>query len=221
VIAYNQRTLVLGKTRSGKSELLNAQFAQLRCQRVVYDSKSEWVVRGAPAAESVDAVDWRAPVIHFVPGEDVRGDAEQFFRAAFSRPNPLVVCVHELADLCEYRAQATAGSVHRYIRQGGAHGKGLLAASQRPVEMPVSARSEPEHVFLFVPGLQRDDMESVAAMMHLSVNELEAAIARLMSELGAYSFLYYQRDTGELRMCPPLPAHVRSKTLVTRRPGVT
>jgi hypothetical protein len=221
VIAFNQRTLVLGKTRSGKSELLNAQFSQLRCQKVVYDSKSEWTVRGVQAAEHADSIDWRQPVIHFVPGEDVRDDAEAFFRMAFRRPNPLVVCVHELADLCEYRAQATPAPVHRYIRQGGAHGKGLLAASQRPVEMPVSARSEPEHVFLFVPGLQRDDMEAVAAMMHLSVNELDAAVARLMSELGAYSFLYYQRDSGELRFCPPLPAHVRSKSTITRRPGVT
>jgi hypothetical protein len=221
VIAYNQRTLVLGKTRSGKSELLNAQLTALHCQRVVYDSKAEWIVRGTEPAHDVDAIDWRAPVIHFVPGEDVRGDAERLFRVAFQRPGALVVCVHELADLCEYRAQATPAPVHRYIRQGGAHSKGLLAASQRPVEMPVSARSEPEHVFLFVPGLQRDDMEAVAAMMHMSLAELEAAIARLQAELGPYSFLYYERDTGQLTWCPPLPAGVRGRSIVTRRPGVT
>lgn len=221
MIAFNQRTLVLGKTRSGKSELLNAQATQLRCQRVIYDSKAEWIVRGTEPVADVDAIDWRQPIVHFVPGEDVKGDAERFFRTAFERPGALVVVVHELADLCEYRAAATPAPVNRYIRQGGAHGKGLLAASQRPVEMPVSARSEPEHVFLFVPGLQRDDMEAVAAMMHLSLNELEAAMQRLQQELGAYSFAYYQRDTNELTFCPPLPASVRRKTVITRRPGVT
>jgi hypothetical protein len=221
VIAFNQRTLVIGKTRSGKSELLNAQLTQIRCQRVVYDSKSEWRVAGTEPAEDVDAIDWRQPIVHFVPGEDVKDDAERFFRAAFNRPGPLVIAVHELADLCEYRAHATPAPVSRYIRQGGAHGKGLLAASQRPVEMPVSARSEPEHVFLFVPALQRDDMETVAGMMHMPVGELEAAVLRTHSELGPFSFLHYERDTSTLTYCPPLPARIRAQTIITRRPGVT
>lgn len=222
MIAYNQRTLVLGPTRSGKSELLNAQFTALRCQKVLYDSKAEWTVRGVEPADDVDAIDWRQPIIHFVPGEDIRGDAERLFRVAFTHPGPRVMCVHELADLCEYNAQATRPSVHRYIRQGGAHGKGLFGASQRPVEMPVSARTEPEHVFLFVPGLaERDDMVAVAQAMQKPVAEIEAAIIRAHQELGQYAFIYYQRDTRELTFCPPLPAGIRRKTIVTRRPGVT
>lgn len=221
MIAFNQRTLVLGKTRSGKSELLNAQASALRCQRVIYDSKAEWMVAGAEPAHAVDAIDWTKPVIHFVPGEDVKADASAFFKQAFARPTPLVVVVHELADLCEYRAQGTPPAVNRYIRQGGAHGKGLLAASQRPVEMPVSARSEPEHVFVFVPALQRDDMETIAGMVHRPLAELEAALTRLQAELGQYSFVYYERDTDQLTFCPPLPERLRRKTIVTRRPGVT
>jgi len=217
VIAYNQRTLCLGPTGSGKSELLNAQLSAFRVQRVVYDSKDEFSVAGAELVREVDAIDWRAPIIHFVPGEDVRGDAQAFFAAAFRQPRPLLVAVHELADLCEYRAHATPPAVNRYIRQGRAHGKGLLGASQRPVEMPVSARSEPEHVFLFTtPPLAPDDMDAVARMMGRPVSDVHQHIAQARN-LGPYSFLYFERATGALTLCPPLPDHLRRRTIVNRR----
>lgn len=218
MITFNQRTLCLGKTQSGKSELLNAQFSAFRCQRALYDSKDEFSVPGVEPARDVDAIDWRAPIVHYVPGEDVRGDAQRFFGAAFRQPRPLVVAVHELADLCEYRANATPAAVNRYIRQGAAHGKGLLGASQRPVEMPVSSRSEPEHVFVFVPRLAPDDMEAVARMMHMrSTAELEQLVSRAHQDLGDYAFVYFNRLANDVKLCPPLPAHLRGRTIVRRR----
>jgi energy-coupling factor transporter ATP-binding protein EcfA2 len=218
VIAYNQRTLCLGPTGSGKSELLNAQLSALRTQRVLYDSKDEFTVAGVEPARDVDAIDWRLPVVHFVPGEDVRADAQAFFSRAFRQPRPLVVCVHELADLCEYRATATPAAVNRYIRQGRSHGKGLLGASQRPVEMPVSARSEPEHVFVFTtPPLAPTTWTRPPGMMRRPVAELHQLVEGARSSLGTYSFLYFDRATGEIKKCPPLPEHLRRRTIVARR----
>jgi energy-coupling factor transporter ATP-binding protein EcfA2 len=218
VIGFNQRTLCLGPTGSGKSELLNAQLSALRTQRVLYDSKDEFSIAGVEPARDVDAIDWRQPVVHFVPGEDVRADAQAFFSRAFRQPRPLVVCVHELADLCEYRASATPAAVNRYIRQGRSHGKGLLGASQRPVEMPVSARSEPEHVFVFTtPPLAPDDMDEAAGLMRRPVAELHQLVEGARSSLGTYSFLYFDRSTGEIKQCPPLPDHMRRRTIVARR----
>lgn len=222
MIAYNQRTLCLGPTGSGKSELLNAQLSAFRVQRVVYDSKDEFSVAGAELVRDVAAIDWRAPLIHFVPGEDVRGDAQAFFAAAFRQPRALLVAVHELADLCEYRAHATPPAVNRYIRQGRAHGKGLLGASQRPVEMPVSARSEPEHIFAFTtPPLAPDDLDAVARMMGRSPAELLQHLSQAQRELGPFSFVYFDRATGALTLCPPLPEHLRRRTIVNRRSHAT
>ena len=59
------------------------------------------------------AIDWTAPLVHY---RDDRGDVADFdrlFQACLRRRGAtgygLVVCVHELADLCAHRTGATPG----------------------------------------------------------------------------------------------------------------
>jgi pentatricopeptide repeat protein len=71
VIRWNQRVLIAGMTRSGKSELARYLFAQMRVRRVLVDPKREWSLGvGVPRIElhaqtaeqaeaEVAAIDWR------------------------------------------------------------------------------------------------------------------------------------------------------------------
>jgi hypothetical protein len=221
VISYADRTLILGQTRSGKSELLNLHFSAFRCQRVLVDTKDEWTIAGVEPVEDVAAIDWRAPVIHLrlEPGDI---DAvEQLFRLAFEHRGPLVLGVHELADLCDYRPHLAPRHLRRYLAQGAAHGLGLLGASQRPVEMPVRSRTETQHVFVFVPRLAGDDVEAIARMVGLSTRELERELDERQAEDGLHSFLWFDRREGKLTAWPPLTAELRAGSIVDRRPGVS
>lgn len=216
-IAYNGRTLVIGVTGSGKSELLNVQFSTFRCQRVLYDSKHEFTVPGVVPVESdVDMIDWRQPIVHYRPGEDTRIDAQAFFAAAFQRPGPLVVAVHELGDLCDYNANAAPAAVKRYFVQGRAKGKGLLGGTQRPVGLPKQALTEAGDFFVFVPRLAAEDLVTVARELGRPQDDLGRHLDAAQADLGEHAFLHWNRKTRELIRVPPLPEKVRKRSVVRR-----
>ncbi|HEU4656856.1 MAG TPA: hypothetical protein VFR97_05005 [Capillimicrobium sp.] len=215
-VRFNDRTVCIGSTGSGKSELLNVQFSALRCQRVLYDSKDEFAIDGVTPVHDVDAIDWRQRTIHFVPGDDVLGAARDLF-AALNRRSNVVVAVHELSDLCEYRPNATPPSVHRYFRQGRAHGRGLLGGSQRPVQMPTSAATEADHVFIFVPRLAPRDHDAVAEMIGMASRELAETIDRLHEQGGEHTYLHWDRRARTLKAFEPLPERIRKRSIVKRR----
>jgi hypothetical protein len=145
----------------------------------------------------------------------MRGDAQRFFAAFFTRPR-LVVCVHELADLCDYNANGAPPAVRRYIAQGRALGKGLLAGTQRPVGIPRQARTEATDFFIFVPKLSDEDHGLVARDIGINPDALAQQLNAAHDQLGDYSFLRYAKKTRELTVCPPLPAHVRKHNIVRR-----
>jgi energy-coupling factor transporter ATP-binding protein EcfA2 len=217
-IRFFDRVLVLGQTQSGKSELLNYLAASIRVQRLVIDTKDELVIPGVEPVTSPAAIDWRAPLIHFRGGVGDRDTFQELFDAANRRRN-LTVVVHELADLCDYNAHRTPPAVSRYLSQGAAWGRGLLAASQRPVEMPKRARTDVDHVFVMVPpGLDAADVKTTAELMRLPVPELDRLLGELERDFGRYSFLWFERGAGgKLTRCPPLPAAHRRRTIARRR----
>ena len=215
-IAYNGRSLAVGQTGSGKSELLNVQFSAMRCQRVLYDSKHEFTIPGVAPADSVTAIDWREPIVHFRPGEDTRGDAQALFSAAFDRPGALVVCVHELGDLCDYNANGAPSAVRRYLVQGRARGKGLLGGTQRPVGLPKQGYTESGDFFIFVPRLSDVDHVTIAREIGVPPDAFGQHIDEVHRVQGDHAFLRFSRRTRQLTICPPLPGHVRKRSIVNR-----
>jgi energy-coupling factor transporter ATP-binding protein EcfA2 len=213
-VRFNDRVLVLGYTGSGKSELLNHQFSAIRCQRVLLDSKDEWKIAGVePVRGEPAAIDWRAPIIHYVVGEAGNEDEiDELFRACFARRH-LVVAAHELEDLCNYNAHRTPRHLRSYISQGRTHGLGLLGAAQRPLEIPKRARTEADHHFVTVK--RPDDMQEVARMFGVELRELDRELETARQH-GEFAFLWHDKRAGEISICPELPDRIRAASIVQR-----
>jgi hypothetical protein len=218
-IAYNQRVLVLGQTGSGKSELLNHLFSTMRCQRLLIDTKEdEWMIDGVEPAHTLEEIDWSEPIIHFAQQDDELGELDRVFAAARTRRG-LVVCVHEMCDLCNYRANATPPNVSAFLSKGRGKGLGLIGGSQRPYEMPVRGRTEVQHVFIFVPTLGDDDVKAMAGLGIgiRSPKELAALIDQVEEAHGEHSFIWFRKGTRGYEIGPPLPEHVRRQSIVKLR----
>lgn len=215
-ISYNDRTLVLGYTGSGKSELLNHHFSAMRCQRLLIDTKDEWAIAGVPRAATVAELDWSAPILHYCPPTNDLEEFDHLFRQAFHRQH-LSVCVHELADLCDFRPNAAPRAVRDYLSKGRAHGLGLLGASQRPVEMPKRALTEAQHVFIVVPRMSGADLDAIASMVDRPPAEVAQLLDGLHETEGNHSFMWFDRASREFIRCRPLNNATRARGIIRKR----
>jgi hypothetical protein len=217
-IAYNDRVLVLGQTGSGKSVMLNHLFSSVKCQRLLLDTKGEeWKVAGVEPARAVEEIDWTQPIIHFATQSDDPMEIDRLFEVARTRRG-LSICVHEMCDLCNYRASSTPANVSAYLSKGRGHGLGLIGGSQRPYEMPVRGRSEVQHVFIFVPRLGDEDVRAMAGIgIGVGGRELGELIDSVDRDHGEHSFLWFRKGARGYTVCKPLPAQIRAQTIVTLR----
>lgn len=223
-IGYSDRVFVAGQNGSGKSELVNYLWSQMRCQRLLLDTKGgEWVVPGVEAVRDPEAIDWQAPIIHYVTQTTGTDEIDDIFRRANERRN-LSIAVHELGDLCEHSTNKTPASVNKYLAQGRAWGRGLIGASQLPVDMPKRAKTEVQHVFVFVPAIAEEHLAVVArAIEGVSVRELKAELEDVEAECGEHAFIHFPKGRGGSgpTVWEPLPEHLRAKIIVRRAQGVS
>lgn len=214
-IRWHERVFIAGFTGSGKSEVLNLIFSRLRCQRLLLDTKPEFQIPGVEPVSSLEEINWRAPIIHY---QDAAGDLDEYdalFHRAHQQRN-IVVCVHELADLCDDQPARTPKWVRAYIRKGNIRGNGLLGASQRPVGMPRVGRTEAQHVMAMNPPVDVEDRKVIAAMMQRPLGELDQALERAHQLGGDHSWVWFDRAERKLRISPPLPEHIRKQIIVRR-----
>jgi hypothetical protein len=217
-LRYNDRVFVGGQSRSGKSEMINLLLSLLRGQWVLLDTKPEFAIDGVEPIRSPADIDFGERIIHYVPSptggpEELDEVFERCFRAAGHR----TVGVHELADACDYRAQKAGKWVNAYISKGGAKGKGFIGGSQRPVDIPVRALAEAQHLFYFVPRLVRKtDHAAMAEPMAIDADQLSRELHVAQEEHGLHSFLWWDSRARELTRWAPLPEHLRSRIIVRR-----
>jgi hypothetical protein len=218
VIRFNDRVLVLGPTGSGKSELLNAVFTDLAggAQRLLLDTKTEFAVDGVPVAASVDELDWARPLLHYQTARNDLDELEALFAACYARRR-LVVCAHELSDVCNFSAGRTPPSFDAYVSKGRSLGLGLLAGSQRPFEVPSRAKSEADHVLVMARGFTLpQDVRAAALAVGIDPPELPAKLAAVRAELGEHAFVHLDRRAGTLHAVPPLAEPARRAIIVGR-----
>lgn len=217
-IAFNDRVLVLGETGSGKSELINVLISRMAggAQRVLLDTKAEFHVDGVDPATSVAAIDWRQPVVHFQLAAPTIDQVEELFSVLTTRRR-IVVCVHELSDLCDYNAGKTPPSVNRYLSMGRARGQGLIGGTQRPVNIPKRILTDAQHNFVFASGFP-DDSDQKAAAMTLNLPRAQAlqTLGELHERYGRHAYLHFDRTDRAWSAYLPLSEAERRGNVVQR-----
>jgi hypothetical protein len=214
---------VAGASGGGKSVLLNHMATRFRCQRLLLDTKDEWNVPGITPAHTVAGIDWIQPVIHLIVDVDGGGDSTEIsrlFRVAWHRKvgraqgkaYGLVIIVHELGDICDDTPARTPTSFVNYVKKGDAHGLGLLAGTQRPVNVPKIARTQSEHVISMGLGFDTEDIPTMAGVHDLTVPEYERALAQAHA-ISPHAYIYRNRITRTNIIRPPLPEQYLRRTL--------
>jgi energy-coupling factor transporter ATP-binding protein EcfA2 len=111
VIDYNNRLLIVGRTRSGKSELLNIHASALRSQWVLIDPKDEFAIPDVEKVHDVDALDFAGErILHWVPPTEPDAWEHFFGRVLALRqadpPGRFTVVLHEAGYSCQFKPNA-------------------------------------------------------------------------------------------------------------------
>lgn len=214
-IAFNQRVLTCGMTRSGKTTFDRYLFSNIRVRRVLVDVKGELTVPGTrrvdltamgedAARRQVDGIDWQQPIVHVHPGYLVRPQLEALYARIMKVPGDLMVWTTESYGVST--ASWSPPGLRQLQTAGGGLGKGHIAESQRPVDIEMVLRTEADHVFLF-PPLSNDDLK--AALQGIPFLSFGRAL-ELLAELPEHAALWADRRRKTLTVCPPLPAELRA-----------
>ena len=204
-VNYNDRVFVVGKTQSGKSTFARRLFGSMTgCRRVLIDPKAHESVPGVQPARAVAAIDWQAPVVHYIPSRLDRDELEELYNALWQAGGPMVVWLDEAMGVTE-KGWAPWG-MRMIVQQGAARQIGHWACSQRPVEVWPGLRTEAEHYFMFVPQPHPLNIKAMAPIVGMPDHELARRFVELHGHEGDYSFLWYSVADHELADCAPLPA---------------
>jgi len=182
-LASNSRSIIVGKTGSGKTHFAMRLLSPERVRRlVVFDTKENLVDDMALVPDTTR--NWR----QFIRGEDIRiqvkppytGTANfvEYYERVFARilyGADCIVYIDELYNVTQggqqlpqnFTAVYTRGRQPKYGKRGQvvAGNIGVVAAVQRPMHMPQFCMTEAEHFFVF--QLQSpDDRKRIADFSH-------------------------------------------------------
>lgn len=207
-ILHNDRVLIVGKTRSGKSVLslhIARQFTG--CRFTFIDPKNAYqagqVNLGVEPARNPEELDLAAPVSHYVPTFLSQGEYEEVFDLLWRARGPRVILLDEAYGPTD--RGICPRSLRYIVQQGAAHDIALLANTQRPVNIEPTLRTEAEHVLIFVPSPPMIDIRTLAGDIGHEPERLKRELDALQAEEGLFSHLWYCRRTGNLHRCAPLP----------------
>ncbi len=214
---YDERLLFLGSNGSGKSVLarqmlaagyhrvravdLKGDFNLLQDHRVVREP-GDW--RGFRARHVVyrpkapyDSGAWLDQVLL-----GWYRDAQRTFDSKRKvQRNPTVIYIDETLALAHSRRTE---ALARIAVAGRALGLGLWCSSQRPVWIPVEARSEAHRIYAFYLQYEEDERELLKyAKRQLSLEQLQAG----MQHHSFWELRRHRSSAGrwEVRQMPPLP----------------
>lgn len=204
-IRHNDRVLIVGINGGGKSVLARHLAEQFpRSRLTVVDPKDDGIDLGVPPARSPAELDLAAPLSHYVPTELSDGEYSELFDRLWAARGPRVILLDE--SYGPTRAGYAPKGLRLIVQQGRRHDMGLIACTQRPVNIESTLRTEAQHVFIFVPHPPMLDLRTLAGDMGLEPESLRRELAELLADEGEFSHLWYRRRRAELVRCAPLPA---------------
>lgn len=205
---FDQRCLLVGKTRSGKSTLARYFFLHFTgVRRIVVNVKGRLDL-GVEPTYHVAAIDWTAPVVNYVPRSFRREVFEELYAAAWAHRNvPTILWLDEAAAV----TSASYAPDHLLViqQQGGEWGVGHLVCAQRCKNIKMELRTEAEEFYIF-PGLSQPDLDWLADEIAevdgrpFTGQDLRARLRELQGAHGDHAFLRWVRATNQLADCAPL-----------------
>ena len=158
-IGSSERGLLVGQTRTGKSTLAN-YLIQTKPVLLVIDPKGDFQLnRKAVTISNPNQLhNTKEPVIHYQPSPEYSdySDYDDVFRWVFYRGNTFVY-VDELTAVTGRTAQSYPIWLRSLYTQGAGKGIGVLAATQRPANLPLFVFSESFRFWAFFLLLERDN----------------------------------------------------------------
>lgn len=213
---YDERALIVGKTRSGKSTFARYLFAHFTGARRILCNVKGKMDLGVPPVSDPDAIDFAAPVINWVPASFDRGLFAYFYEVCWAhRGVPTVMWDDELSAVTS-PSYAPDGWM-MIQQQGGEWGFGKLNVAQRCKNVKMEARTEAEEILIFA-DLSRPDLDWLADeigtvdgepingwWLQRRFRELAARYpAPPGSPVSTHGFLRWVRASGALDDCEPL-----------------
>jgi hypothetical protein len=208
-VAFNDRSLFIGKTLSGKSTLARWFWGQMiGARRVCVNVKGSPGI-GVPPVFDVGAIDWTAPVVNYVPREITPKAFEDLYAAILEHGGATNVWLDEAYG--PTTGSSAAPSLIRVQTQGASLGIGHTVCSQRPKDIAVPLRTEAEHIFMVVPPISYDDLGALAREVSYidgqpcGPRELADMLREVQQQYGDHAAVWWQRGTGEIVVMEPLP----------------
>jgi hypothetical protein len=203
-IRHNDRVFIQGKTESGKTILARHLFSHMKgTRRTVIDPKGHLDL-GVEVARIPEELDLAAPLSHYIPSELEDQEYEDLFRRLWFAGGPRMIWLDESAG------PTRKGWAPKYLRLVVQQGRepseiGLVALSQRPVNVESTLRTEAEHVFIFVPRPIKLDLKTLAGDIGTDPDVLGRELDQLLAHEGPHSHLWYCRRLDKLFHCAALP----------------
>lgn len=218
-IRKSDRVIALGKTGSGKSQLLLHLWAIWQGQRLLVDVQDHYELgpdalaeKPEPCvAERVRDIDWRARTIRYVP-RGTQTDYNDLYAAIYQRGKLMVL-------LDEAYGPTTANRCPTWLRRVVTQGRKRqilhMAASQRPANILPELINQSEHAFVFDVGGRPDDLDAIGLRMGLrgrELGELLGTLERLDLASDVTGYIRHDLGSPNLIRMPPLPPEIIAST---------
>lgn len=206
---YNERVLIVGTTRCGKSTLAHEIAAETLPRLLVIDPKGEGATVFGARSDTAQVEAWLESrptaqdpgprVCRWVPTSGEPAEYEPIYAAAHRHRGPLIVYTDELYS--PGTAQTAPRSLKLYLTQGGGRNHGHIGLTQRPVNVCREAITEWTHLVIFAPPPDPADLRDLARGCGVPLGPLMT----LLEQLPKHGFVWIERGNTVPIVCGPIP----------------